>query len=80
MEIIRITIALWSYISIIFAVFTYFHIIYSIAINDDRTKSFVEALTDCRNKGVQLVVCIVPSRLKDRYDAIKKTCCLTLGS
>lgn len=32
-----------------------------------------------QHKGAQIIVCMLPSNRKDRYDAIKKICCVDLG-
>ncbi|XP_064649960.1 piwi-like protein 1 [Lineus longissimus] len=46
-------------------------------LRDDRVESYVHALQSEVTKETQLVVCVVPNNRKDRYDAIKKFCCVT---
>ena len=43
---------------------------------DDRTDTYLRALKQNINPKVQMVICILPRSTKDRYDAIKKLCCL----
>ncbi|XP_022109192.1 piwi-like protein 1 [Acanthaster planci] len=45
-------------------------------LRDDRTESFIRAIRDNLTPRTQMVVCILPTSRKDRYDAIKKLCCL----
>jgi len=47
-----------------------------VALNDDRTDTFFRALQASVNNDTQLVMVMVPSNRKDRYDAIKKFCCV----
>ena len=46
-------------------------------LQDDRVTTYIRTLKDIIQPELQMVVCIVPNNRKDRYDAIKKTCCLT---
>lgn len=43
---------------------------------DDNTNSYLQALKSNINPNLQMVVCLLPSNRKDRYDAIKKLCCI----
>uniref|UniRef100_H2Y4C9 Uncharacterized protein n=1 Tax=Ciona savignyi TaxID=51511 RepID=H2Y4C9_CIOSA len=45
-------------------------------LNDDRTTSYKDAISTSLNSNTQLVVCIFPSSRDDRYNAIKKLCCV----
>lgn len=45
-------------------------------LNDDSAKTYFTSLKEQIEPGVQMVVCIVPNNRKDRYDAIKKLCCV----
>ncbi|XP_038044639.1 piwi-like protein 1 isoform X1 [Patiria miniata] len=45
-------------------------------LRDDRTESFIRAIRQNLSPQTQMVVCILPTIRKDRYDAIKKFCCL----
>jgi len=45
-------------------------------LNDDSARSYFGSLKEQINEKVQMVVCIVPNNRKDRYDAIKKLCCV----
>lgn len=45
-------------------------------LQNDQTPSFLQALKEKSNPDTQLVLCILPSNRKDRYDAIKKWCCI----
>jgi len=46
------------------------------ALQNDRADSYLRAIKDRKNSDTQMVVCIVPNNRKDRYDAIKKYCCV----
>jgi len=48
----------------------------SVSLPDDSTNTFVRALKDNVRPGICMVVCILPSNRKDRYDAIKTYCCV----
>ncbi|KAH9525714.1 Piwi-like protein 1 [Bulinus truncatus] len=48
----------------------------SIEINDDRNDTYLQAIRQTLNPKIQMVVCVVPNQKKDRYDAIKKCCCI----
>ncbi|XP_032223626.2 piwi-like protein 1 [Nematostella vectensis] len=51
-----------------------------VPLNDDRTDSYLKALSnEIQADFPQIVVTIVPSNRKDRYDSIKKLCCLEKG-
>lgn len=43
---------------------------------DDRTDSFLGAMKDHVTPETQLAVIVLPTNRKDRYDAIKKFCCV----
>ncbi|XP_041347966.1 piwi-like protein 1 isoform X1 [Gigantopelta aegis] len=43
---------------------------------NDRNDSYIAALRENISPNVQMVLCVCPSSKKDRYDAIKKTCCI----
>ncbi|CAL1531966.1 unnamed protein product [Lymnaea stagnalis] len=43
---------------------------------DDRNDAYLQAIKHNLSNTVQMVVCIVPNAKKDRYDAIKKCCCI----
>ena len=43
---------------------------------DDRTDTFLRAIKDNLDKKIQMVICLLPNNRKDRYDAIKKFCCV----
>ncbi|XP_022105120.1 piwi-like protein 1 [Acanthaster planci] len=45
-------------------------------LRDDRAESYVNCIKQNLNRTTQMVVCILPTNRKDRYDAIKKHCCL----
>jgi len=45
-------------------------------LNDDQARTYFNSLNDQITEQVQMVVCIVPNNRKDRYDAIKKLCCV----
>ncbi|XP_033126803.1 piwi-like protein 1 [Anneissia japonica] len=47
-----------------------------IALQNDRTDSYIQAIKEKMTQQIQMVLCIVPNNRKDRYDAIKKLCCL----
>merc|ERR1712050_250976 len=47
-----------------------------IGLPDDRTDTFVRALQGAVNQNTQMVMVMVPNNRKDRYDAIKKFCCV----
>ncbi|XP_041456323.1 piwi-like protein 1 [Lytechinus variegatus] len=48
-----------------------------VELRDDRTETYTQSLKEEYSPHTQIVVVIVPSNRKDRYDAIKKTCVLT---
>ena len=48
----------------------------SVSLPDDNTQSFLRALKDNVRPGTTMVVVILPSNRKDRYDAIKTYCCV----
>ena len=45
---------------------------------NDRTESFVSAIRNNLKPTTQMAVFLLPSNKKDRYDAIKKYCCLEM--
>lgn len=45
---------------------------------DDRTDSYLQAIKKNYSDSLQIVVTILTSNRKDRYDAIKKLCCLEM--
>nr|XP_002130577.2 piwi-like protein 2 [Ciona intestinalis] len=47
-------------------------------LNDDRTTSYKDAISQSLNPSTQLVVCIFPTSRDDRYNAIKKLCCVDM--
>ncbi|XP_071945006.1 piwi-like protein 1 [Antedon mediterranea] len=49
-----------------------------IALNGDRTENYIQAIKEKMTQRTQMVCCIVPNNRKDRYDAIKKQCCLEM--
>lgn len=46
------------------------------ALNDDRTETYLRTIREEMKSPPQMVVCILPTNRKDRYDSIKKVCCL----
>ena len=55
---------------------TYGYYYYRCELHDDQTHSYLDALNSNTSEMTQLVVCLLPSNRKDRYDAIKKFCCV----
>jgi len=51
---------------------------YPIQIPQDTPDAYVNALKANIKPSTQMVVCVVSSKRKDRYDAIKRVCCLEL--
>ena len=47
-----------------------------VVLNDDRVETFVAGLKTNVKPGVQMVICLLPNNAKNRYDAIKKLCCV----
>ncbi|XP_078598436.1 piwi-like protein 1 [Branchiostoma floridae x Branchiostoma japonicum] len=45
-------------------------------LKDDRPESYLQTMREQMNDKTQMVVCIVSNNRKDRYDAIKKFCCV----
>nr|AFQ20832.1 PIWI [Hydra vulgaris] len=45
-------------------------------LNQDNAKAFFTALKENITNDLQIVVCIVPNNNKDRYDSIKRLCCV----
>ena len=43
---------------------------------DDRTDTFLRTIKDNLTDDLQMVICLLPNNRKDRYDAIKKFCCV----
>lgn len=51
--------------------------VFSVCIENDRTESYLNAVKQEVERDMpQIVVTIVTTNRKDRYDAIKKLCCL----
>ena len=48
----------------------------SVQVSDDSTNTFVRALKDSITEDVCMVLVVLPSNRKDRYDAIKTICCI----
>jgi len=48
----------------------------SVELSDDRNDSYLTALRQGTTAQTQMVMCIVPTNKKDRYDAIKKFTCV----
>lgn len=51
-------------------------VFYRIPLPDDRTDSYLNVIKKNYDDDLQMVVAILPTNRKDRYDAIKKLCCL----
>ena len=49
---------------------------FSCQIPNDRTESYLQAINQNYSSSLQMVVTILTTNRKDRYDAIKKLCCL----
>lgn len=47
-----------------------------VEINQDRNENYLQAIRQNLNPETQMVVTVVANNKKDRYDAIKKTCCI----
>ncbi|CAG5135544.1 unnamed protein product [Candidula unifasciata] len=47
-----------------------------VELHNDRNDSFLNAIRQNLNQNVQIVVTVAPNNKKDRYDAIKKSCCI----
>ncbi|XP_005096149.1 piwi-like protein 1 [Aplysia californica] len=47
-----------------------------VEITSDRNESYLQAIRQNLNPQVQMIVTVVPNNKKDRYDAIKKSCCI----
>ena len=47
-----------------------------VSINSDRANDFIEAIRSNVTSTTKIVICLVPNDRKDRYDAIKKHCCI----
>nr|BCS90542.1 piwi protein [Cladonema pacificum] len=45
-------------------------------INDDNARTYFQTLRSNITQETQIVICIVPNNNKDRYDSIKKLCCI----
>ena len=48
----------------------------TVELENDRVETYVSGLKANCNGGCQMVVCLLPNNRKDRYDAIKKLCCV----
>lgn len=58
---------------------THNKLFYRVAIENDRTETYLNAIrSEVQRDMPQIVVAVVPSNRKDRYDAIKKLCCLEM--
>jgi len=51
-------------------------VLYSCPIQNDRTETYLSAIKNNVSPALQMVVTILTTNRKDRYDAIKKLCCL----
>lgn len=47
-----------------------------IEMNQDRNENYLQAIRQNLTPQTQIMVCVVPNDKKDRYDAIKKSCCI----
>lgn len=47
-----------------------------VELSDDRTDSYLKAIKNNLNQDTQMVICILPNNRKERYDSIKKLCCV----
>jgi aubergine-like protein len=47
-----------------------------VTLQNDRTATFLQAMRENQTEQTQLILCVLPSNRKDRYDAIKKYCCI----
>ena len=47
-----------------------------VTLPDDNTHTYIRALKDNINGEIQMVLCLLPTNRKDRYDAIKTFCCI----
>ena len=52
--------------------------LYSVQLQNDRTEAYLNGIKSNFNPQLQMVVAILPTNRKDRYDAIKKLCCLEM--
>lgn len=64
---------------------TIYDMYFRVAISSVRHAAYVESIRDSIESKqltdkAQMVVTIVPNDLKERYDAIKKICCVDIGS
>ena len=50
--------------------------LYSVVLQNDRTEMYLDGIRKQHSPHLQMVVAILPTNRKDRYDAIKKLCCL----
>jgi hypothetical protein len=48
----------------------------SVQLPDDSTNTYVRALKDTITEDICMVLIILPTNRKDRYDAIKTICCI----
>ena len=49
-----------------------------VALSDERPLAFADAIKANMTATTQLVLCVLPTSKKDRYDQIKRTCLLDL--
>lgn len=45
----------------------------------DSADDFINAINANISRRPQIIICILPSQKKDRYDAVKQTCTVDLG-
>ncbi|XP_028415241.1 piwi-like protein 1 [Dendronephthya gigantea] len=46
-------------------------------LRDDKTETYLRTMQEKMTDSVRMVTCILPTNRKDRYDAIKKFCCVS---
>ena len=49
---------------------------FRVELANDRNDTYITALRENISPNVQMILCVCPTNRKDRYDAIKKTCCI----
>lgn len=49
---------------------------YALELQNDRTDTILRTITKNLTKDTQMVIVVLPSNRKDRYDSIKKLCCV----
>lgn len=50
-----------------------------VEVRTDNARDFINAIQQNFNSNIRIVVCLVPNDRKDRYDSIKKYCCVDMG-